>query len=70
MLVFVEIAKMSGTNRKSLIDVTGLAVSTMYRVLKVLTSEPFCLVEYKGSRKTGGYILTERGLNYDKALKK
>lgn len=34
---------------------------TIDRILKLLISEDLNLIEYQGSRKTGGYVLTEKG---------
>ena len=35
----------------------------LYDAIKLI-SEEFNLIEYQGSRKTGGYVLTERGEAY------
>lgn len=42
---------------------------TIDRILKQLISEELNFIEYQGSRKTGGYVLTERGEAYIKSLK-
>ena len=41
---------------------------TIDRILKQLISENFNLVEYQGSRKTGGYVLTEKGKAFVKSI--
>lgn len=61
LIVFLAIAKNQGVKRAGLTKVTGMKLATIIRILKNLISEPLNLIEYKGSRKTGGYILTEKG---------
>lgn len=61
LAVFMEIAKNQGIKRNGLMKATGMTLATIIRILKNLISEPLNLIEYKGSRKTGGYILTEKG---------
>ena len=41
---------------------------TIDRILKRLISEDLNLVEYQGSRKTGGYVLTEKGKTFVKSM--
>lgn len=62
--VFLKIAEKQGINMKTLIAMSGLSKSTIYRLTKVLTTEPFSLIEYKGSRRIGGYVLTEKGVEF------
>jgi len=47
-----------GINRVELIDKMGKGKTTLERYLKVLKEND--LIEYKGSKKTGGYYLTEK----------
>ena len=47
-----------------MIDLMNVSKSTIERLLKQLSSEPLKLIEYVGSLKTGGYVLTERGKEY------
>lgn len=42
---------------------------TVDRLLKQLISKELNLIEYKGSRKAGGYVPIERGEVYIKSLK-
>ena len=41
--------------------IIDISKATLERILKQLSSEPLDLIEYQGSRKTGGYVLTEKG---------
>ena len=41
---------------------------TIDRILKQLISKDIKLIENQGSRKTGGYILTEKGKAFLKSL--
>ena len=49
-------------------DAIKISMPTIDRILKQLISENLKLVEYQGSRKTGGYILTEEGKAFVKSL--
>jgi len=50
-----------GINRIELIDKIGKGKTTLERYLKVL--KEWDLIEYRGSKKTGGYYLTEKAKN-------
>lgn len=39
----------------------NLSMPTINRILKYLISKEVNLVEFQGSRKTGGYVITEKG---------
>ena len=41
-----------------------LSVRTISRILQNLSSDALGLTEYSGSKKTGGYVLTEKGMAY------
>jgi ATP-dependent DNA helicase RecG len=41
---------------------------TIDRILKQLISEDLNLIEFQGSRKTGGYVLTEKGKAFIKSM--
>lgn len=45
-----------------------LSYSKTVKILKALSSEPLNLIEYQGSKKTGGYVLTEKGIAYYHSL--
>ena len=47
--------------RKEIIDKLGCSKPTLERALKKISSPPFELIEYQGAKKTGGYVLTEKG---------
>ena len=46
----------------------AISRSTIERLLKSLSSDPLNLIEYQGSKKTGGYVLTEKGVAYYNSL--
>ena len=69
LLVFTEISKKQAINRKQLIEITGISTTTITRIIAILSSEPLNLIERQGSRKDGGYVLTEKGHYYLNALK-
>ena len=46
----------------------AISRSTIERLLKSLSSDPLNLIEYQGSKKTGGYVLTEKGAAYYNSL--
>ena len=41
--------------------ILGVSQPTVDRILKNLSSDDLGLIEYQGSKKTGGYVLTEKG---------
>ena len=67
--VLLKISELGIAKRKDLHDAIKVSMPTVDRLLKQLISEELNLIEYKGSRKTGGYVLTERGEAYIKSLK-
>ena len=66
----LEIAKNPFFKRKDFADRFALSLPTIDRILKNLFSEPLVLIEYQGSRKTGGYVLTEKGKDFISTLNK
>lgn len=67
--ILLKISELRMAKRKDLHDAIKVSMPTVDRLLKQLISEELNLIEYKGSRKTGGYVLTERGEAYIKSLK-
>lgn len=57
-------------NRMQVIEYTNMSESTIKRIIAKLTSEPLKLIEREGSRKTGGYVLTEKGQVFIKSNEK
>lgn len=64
ILILSEISRRQSINRKSLADFTGISVSTITRIISKLSSELFELIERRGARKDGGYILTSKGVDF------
>ena len=67
--VLLEISKSPYIKRKALLELMDISKATLERIIKQLSSDPLRLIEYQGSLKTGGYVLTEKGLAYLDALK-
>ena len=67
--VLLEISKSPYIKRKALLELTDISKATLERIIKQLSSEPLRLMEYQGSLKTGGYVLTKKGWAYLDALK-
>ena len=67
--VLLEISKSPHIKRKALLELIDISKATLERIIKQLSSEPLGLIEYQGSLKTGGYVLTEKGLAYLNVLK-
>lgn len=61
----LKISELGIAKRKDLHDAIKVSMPTVDRILKQLISEEFNLIEYQASRKTGEYVLTERGEAYD-----
>ena len=62
------IARTPDIKRKELMERLTLSYSKTVKILKALSSEPLNLIEYQGSKKTGGYVLTEKGIAYYHSL--
>ena len=60
----MEISKSPHIKRKALLDLIDISKATLERIIKQLSSKPLHLIEYQGSLKTGGYVLTEKGQKY------
>lgn len=58
--LIAEIAKQPGIKKNELAEKMDLSVRTISRVLQNLSSDALGLIE-SGSKKTGGYVLTEIG---------
>ena len=48
----------------------NLSVRTISRSLQILMNDALPLIEYQGSKRTGGYVLTEKGKLYIKTFNK
>ena len=66
--VLLEISKSPYIKRKALLELIDVSKATLERIIKQLSSEPLSLIEYQGSLKTGGYVLTGKGQEYVDAL--
>ena len=66
--VLLEISKSPHIKRKALLVLIDISKATLERIIKRLSSDPLRLIEYQGSLKTGGYVLTEKGKEYLKNL--
>lgn len=66
--VLLKISELGIAKRKDLHDAIKISMPTIDRILKQLISENLNLIEYQGSRKTGGYVLTEKGKAFVKSL--
>lgn len=67
-LVLLAISRTPFIKRKFLLDNIDISKATLERILKQLSSEPLGLVEYQGSLKTGGYVLTEKGKSFVESM--
>ena len=54
--VLLKISELGIAKRKDLHDAIKISMPTIDRILKQLISEDLNLIEYQGSRKTGGYV--------------
>lgn len=59
--LIAEIAKQPGIKKNELAEKMDLSVRTISRILQNLSSGSLGMIEYSGSKKTGGYVLTEKG---------
>lgn len=66
--VLLKISGLVISKKKDLHDAIKISMPTIDRILKQLISENLNLIEYQGSRKTGGYVLTEKGKAFVKSL--
>ena len=66
--LIAEIAKQPGIKKNELAEKMDLSVRTISRILQNLSSDALGLIEYSGSKKTGGYLLTEKGQEFLKNL--
>ena len=66
--VLLKISELGIAKRKDLHDAIKISMPTIDRILKQLISEDLNLIEYQGSRKTGGYVLTEKGKAFIKSV--
>lgn len=68
LLVLNVIADGNVLNRTQIVEYTNISESTVKRIIARLISEPLKVIEREGSRKTGGYVLTEKGKVFVKLL--
>lgn len=66
--VLLAISKSPCIKRKALLELIDVSKATLERIIKYLSSEPLSLIEYQGSLKIGGYVLTGKGQEYVDAL--
>lgn len=66
--ILLKISELGIAKRKDSHDAIKISMPTIDRILKQLISENLKLVDYQCSRKTGGYILTEKGKAFVKSL--
>ena len=66
--VLLKISELRIAKKKDLHDAIKVSMSTIDRILKQLISEDLNLIEYQGSRKKGGYVLTEKGKAFVKSI--
>ena len=59
--LLVLIGEAPNIKRNALINKLGCSKPTLERILKKLSIEPLDFIEYQGSKKTGGYFLTDKG---------
>lgn len=59
--VLIIISKCQGINGSGIIEKLQMPRDTFNKVIKVLVSAPLQYVARHGSKKTGGYVLTEKG---------
>ncbi|MDO4164754.1 MAG: MarR family winged helix-turn-helix transcriptional regulator, partial [Bacteroides sp.] len=59
--VFVEIAQNEGINAVTLMERLGKTRNVIGKSISELVKNPLCVIERRGSNKTGGYFLTEKG---------
>lgn len=59
--LLVLIGEAPNIKRNALINKPGCSKPTLERILKKLSIEPLDFIEYQGSKKTGGYFLTDKG---------
>ena len=62
------IAKSPNIKRKEIMERLTMSYAKTVRILQSLSSAPLNLIEYQGSKKTGGYVLTEKGVAYYHSL--
>ena len=62
--LIAEIAKQPGIKKNELAGKMDLSVRTISRILQNLSSDSLGLIEYSGSKKTGGYVLTEKSRSF------
>ena len=64
----MKISELGIAKRKDLQDAVKTSMPTIDRILKQLMSGDLNLIEYLGSRKTGGYVLTEKVKTFVKSI--
>lgn len=66
--ILLRISELGIAKRKDLHDAIKISMPTIDRIFKQLISKELNLIEYQGSRKTGGYVLTEKGKGFVKSI--
>ena len=66
--ILIEVSKSPNIKKTHIAEKLNLSVRTLSRSLQGLSIEPLSLIEYQGSKKTGGYVLTEKGQAFVKSL--
>lgn len=65
----MRISELGIAKRKDLHDAIKISMPTIDGILKHFISEELNLIEYQDSRKTGEYVLTEKGKAFVKSIK-
>ena len=69
IVIMTELSKQPGMKKNELAEKLALSVRTISRILQNLSSDSLDFIKYYGSKKTGGYVLTEKGHAYLTTLK-
>ena len=64
IVIMTELSRQPGMKKNELAEKLALSVRTISRILQNLSSDSLDLIKYCGSKKTGGYVLTEKGHAY------
>lgn len=61
IVILTELLKQPGMKKSKLAEKLALSARTISRILQNLSSDSLDLINYYGSKKTGRYVLTEKG---------
>lgn len=67
VVLMIELMKKTEIKKSELAAKLNLSLRTISRILQNLFSDTINLVEYHSSKKSGGYILTEKGMAFIKS---